>query len=83
MNQATSRILSEGRKVWESFFQHPFVKGLEDGTLSRDRFEFFMIQDYLYLLEYAKVFAIGTAKSRDPEVTRFLSGYANNIYDGE
>jgi thiaminase len=30
------------------------VKGIEDGTLDREKFRFYIIQDYLYLEDYAK-----------------------------
>lgn len=44
---------------------HPFVLGIGDGTLSLDRFRFFMQQDYLFLIEYSKAIAIASAKSPD------------------
>ncbi len=42
---------------------HPFVKGIGDGTLSLDRFRFFMQQDYLFLIDYSRAIAITCAKS--------------------
>ncbi len=33
--------------IWQAIFAHPFVKGIGDGSLSRDRFEFYLKQDYL------------------------------------
>jgi len=50
--------------LWESIFHHPFVKGIGDGTLSRDRFEFYLKQDYAYLIDFSRVFALACAKSR-------------------
>ena len=50
--------------LWEAMFQHPFVKGIGDGTLSRDRFEFYLKQDYVYLIDFSRVFALACAKSR-------------------
>jgi len=38
-------------------FDHPFVKSLGDGTLSLDKFRFYMIQDTLYIVEYARAMA--------------------------
>ena len=49
--------------LWETIFQHPFVTGIGDGTLSRDRFEFYLKQDYLYLIDFSRVFALASAKS--------------------
>lgn len=51
--------------IWKQNHQHPFVQGMGDGTLDPGRFRFYMVQDYLYLIEYAKVFAIGAVKADD------------------
>lgn len=50
--------------LWEEIFDHPFVEGIGDGTLSRDRFEFYLKQDYVYLIDFSRVFALACAKSR-------------------
>ena len=49
--------------LWEAIFRHPFVKGIGDGTLPRDRFEFYLKQDYAYLIDFSRVFALACAKS--------------------
>jgi thiaminase/transcriptional activator TenA len=50
--------------LWQAIVAHPFVKGIGDGTLSRDRFEFYLKQDYVYLIEFSRVFALAGAKAR-------------------
>ena len=42
----------------------PFVRGLADGTLPRDKFDYYMTQDALYLGEYGRALA-GLAKMTD------------------
>jgi thiaminase/transcriptional activator TenA len=49
--------------LWEAIFHHPFVEGIGDGTLPRDRFEFYLKQDYVYLIDFCRVFALARAKS--------------------
>lgn len=72
-------LIDSIRDVWDAYNEHPFVKGIEQGTLDRDRFRFYLIQDYLYLEEYAKVFAIGIAKARSPETSAIFSHYLTAI----
>lgn len=60
-------------KVWEDGYNHPFVQELGAGTLSKDKFKFYLLQDYLYLLEYAKVFAIAMTKSNNEKMLSNLS----------
>ena len=38
---------------------------------------------YLYLLDYAKVFSIGTAKAKNLDAMRLFAGYTHSILDGE
>lgn len=52
------------KKPWEDCYRHPFVQELGAGTLRPEAFCFYLRQDYVYLLEYAKVFACGAAKAR-------------------
>jgi len=53
--------------LWGAVHAHPFVRGIGDGTLSRDSFAFYLRQDYLYLIEFARVLAAAAAKSHDLE----------------
>jgi hypothetical protein len=43
--------------------EHPFVRGIADGTLDPDRFRHFLRQDYLFLIEYARVLALACARA--------------------
>lgn len=56
--------------VWEAQHEHPFVRGIGDGTLDLERFGVWVRQDYLYLVEYARMLAFGTAKAPDPGTMR-------------
>ena len=50
-------LKSKAEKVWEDGYNHPFVQEIGKGILDREKFKFYLLQDYLYLLQYAKVFA--------------------------
>jgi thiaminase/transcriptional activator TenA len=50
--------------IWVAIFRHPFVQGIGQGKLERDKYEFYLKQDYLYLIEFSRVFALATAKAR-------------------
>lgn len=83
MHTVSDRILKGSQNIWEEFYSHPFVTGIADGTLPVEKFQFFMIQDYLYLRDYARVFSVGVAKAKDPELMRVFSGYVAQIRNGE
>ncbi len=62
------KLKSKAAKVWEDGYNHPFVQELGTGTLDKGKFKFYLLQDYLYLLQYAKVFALATLKSDTEEL---------------
>jgi len=62
--KTTQRLLAATKDIWAAYSEHPFVLGLQDGTLNREKFRYYIIQDYLYLEVYAKVFALGIAKAQ-------------------
>lgn len=45
--------------------QHPFVTGIADGTLPRERFAGYVAQDAFFLESFARAYALGVAHSRD------------------
>lgn len=51
--------------IWAAQHAHPFVRGIGDGTLPLDKFRFWVRQDYLYLIDYARVFAAGAVRAPD------------------
>ncbi len=63
----TDLLLKNAQDVWDAYLQHPFLQELGEGTLNKKKFEHYLIQDYLYLKDYAKVFCLGVIKSSDIE----------------
>ena len=68
-------LLDAVKDIWSQYHVHPFVLGIRDGTLDREKFRYYIIQDYLYLMDYARTFAIGVAKSRSKETANLFAKY--------
>lgn len=81
--KTTERLLNAAKDIWAAYNEHPFVLGIQDGTLDQKKFRYYIIQDYLYLEEYAKVFALGIAKAKSPETMRLFSKYVTLLTEGE
>ncbi|MFB1049961.1 thiaminase II [Paraliobacillus sp. JSM ZJ581] len=73
----SDRLLEKVKPVWDSYLEHPFVKGIGEGTLDKEKFIHYMKQDYIYLVEYSRVFAIGSAKAND---LKTMTLFANLLY---
>ena len=79
----SDKLYASVKDIWESCYIHPFVKGIGDGTLDLDKFRYYMIQDYIYLLDYAKVYALGVVKADSEEVMQGFSNMVSSILNGE
>lgn len=51
--------------LWQAQFAHPFVRGIGDGSLDPAIFAVWLRQDYRFLLDYARVFALAAARAPD------------------
>ncbi|MDF2963973.1 MAG: Transcriptional activator tenA [Paenibacillus sp.] len=63
----TQRLYEKFQPEWRQNHMHPFVQEMGKGILDKEKFRFYMIQDYLYLIDYAKLFALGAVKANDIE----------------
>lgn len=76
----TDYLYENSKEVWDKYIEHPFLIELGEGTLDKEKFRKYLIQDYLYLIEYAKVYAMACVKSRNmKELKKFHNGVAGSI----
>lgn len=68
----TEDLFKEVEEIWNGYLKHPFVMEMGRGTLPKKKFKDYLIQDYLYLKEYAKVFCIGVVKSTTMKDMKFF-----------
>lgn len=52
-----SRLIETNSHIWDEYLHHEFVKKLENGSLKEENFLFYLKQDYIYLIHYAKCYA--------------------------
>jgi thiaminase/transcriptional activator TenA len=62
------RLFQNSRSIWERQFDHPFVEALGNGSLPRENFEFYILQDARFLEQLTKIFAAGAIASDEPAV---------------
>lgn len=79
----TDRLYAAAKPIWDGYLEQPFVKELGEGTLREDRFRYYMVQDYRYLLQYAKVFAMGVVKTENERLMTRFSYMVHDTLDGE
>lgn len=83
MEKITKILLKESLDIWEKYLTHPFITGIGDGSLDREKFCYYTVQDYLYLLNYSKIFALGVCKAEDEAMMRDFARYLQEILNSE
>jgi len=63
MTRFTEELWRSIEPIFSAILAHPFVKGLTDGSLSEEAFRFYVVQDALYLQDYARCLALAAAKA--------------------
>ncbi|MBO0961113.1 thiaminase II [Neobacillus sp. MM2021_6] len=81
--QFSHRLHDKVREIWEKTHQHPFVDGLGKGNLPVESFIRYMKQDYVFLLDYSKLFAWGTIKSKDLDTMAAFAKLLHETLHGE
>lgn len=68
--------------IWDAICDHPMVRELGAGTLDEEPFRYWVRQDYVYLVEYSRVFAYGAASAPSlAEMGRFAELLDSTIHD--
>jgi thiaminase/transcriptional activator TenA len=72
----SSQLKRRAERIWRAIETHPFLRELHAGKLPMNRFTYFILQDYVYLLDFAQVLCQGGAKSPDLETLELFCRHA-------
>lgn len=76
----TAELWAGIEDTYRSILEHPFVSGLTDGSLERESFVFYVVQDAHYLREYARALSLAAARApREEEIAMFAQHAAEAI----
>lgn len=62
--------------IYDAILAHPFITGLTDGTLPAESFAFFVMQDGIYLKQYAAALAAVASRAPTPGATQMFARHA-------
>jgi thiaminase/transcriptional activator TenA len=72
----TDTLWGEVAPVYRRTLDHPYLKGLADGTLPRSRFEFYLLQDSHYLRAFGQALSVIASKAPREEWAITLSRHS-------
>jgi len=79
----TDEVWKENRDIYEAILEHPFLKEMQDGSLPRETFAFYLLQDAFYLGEFARALEATAAKAPRREWERLLMQHARESIQAE
>ncbi|MBN9670458.1 thiaminase II [Roseibium aggregatum] len=69
------RLKADARPQWADYTRHAFVRQLGDGSLPLESFRHYLVQDYLFLIQFARAYALAVYKSQTTQdMRRSLEG---------
>lgn len=68
---------------WHAYTHHAFVQGLGDGSLPRAAFLNYLKQDYLFLINFSRAWALGVVKAETLQEMQACSATVHALVDGE
>lgn len=63
----SSELWQANQDLAQACLEHPFVQGIADGTLDRNKFAYYVGQDAFFLEAFARTYSIAAAKAPDWE----------------
>lgn len=68
---------------WQSYVEHDFVRQLGEGTLPEACFSHYLKQDYVFLIHFARAYALAVYKSEDLEEMRQAAATLDALINSE
>ena len=75
----TGELWEDIAGIYAAILAHPFLAGLSDGSLARDAFAFYVVQDALYLQRYAHALAAVASRAPDTAGTQMFARHAADV----
>lgn len=72
-----------GAPDWHAYTHHAFVTGLGDGSLPRAAFMTYLVQDYLFLIQFSRAWALAVVKAGSLEEMRACAATVHALLDQE
>ncbi len=77
------RLKATNEDAWSAYVDHEFVKGMQTGQLPKPAFEFYLKQDYLFLIHFARAYSLAAYKSETLEQMKAATATVSALIETE
>ena len=77
------RLRADAAPAWDAYVRHPFVEALGDGALPAACFRRYLTQDYLFLIQFSRAYALAAYKADTLEDLRAAARTLSGLLDIE
>ncbi len=78
-----ARLAAAADHDWQAYVDHEFVRRMGDGSLPQPAFRHYLVQDYLFLIHFARAYALAVYKGTTLEEMRAAHEGLKAILDVE
>jgi thiaminase (transcriptional activator TenA) len=82
-NGIFDRLKSENQDVWQAYTHHEFINALQRGDLPKEAFQYYLKQDYVFLIHFARAYALAIFKSHSLAEMRTVSDTLHGLINVE
>jgi thiaminase/transcriptional activator TenA len=79
----TDELRQAADPIWAAQHEHPFVRGIGTGSLDPRKFGHYVRQDYLFLVEYARLLALGCARAPGLDEMTYFARLTGAVLESE
>lgn len=74
---------AEAGTSWTRYTRHGFVRGLGDGSLPREAYLRYLVQDYLFLIQFSRAWALAVTKADSVDEMRHAAATVDLLINRE
>ena len=78
-----SLLKKEFLKKWDLYTNHKFIQELSLGKLSEKKFLDYLVQDYLFLIQFSKAWSLALVKSDNLKEMKVCANTVNGLINFE
>jgi thiaminase/transcriptional activator TenA len=82
-DSVVGRLRNACPDAWRAYTEHAFVRQIGDGSLPHACFRHFLIQDYLFLVQFTRAYALAVYKSDNLDDMREAASAVNALLNTE